>query len=128
MKTFEEIERIAAKAPFIAVGWDGGLEQMCYLALHGIYALYRLNEISREQGQRQKAVVRRCFDKSSALHDRYRLACNQYQENIRNAGRYRAEINKGIRDGKDVQELFSAACACIGAMTGDANFPGGKRK
>lgn len=59
---------------------------------------------------------------TEALHERLAAGYREQQENIREAGQLRAEINKSIQAGEPIYGILLKAIECISLMTGDKLF------
>ncbi len=59
---------------------------------------------------------------TEALQERLAAVYKTQQENIRKAGRLRAEINKNIQAGEPIYGILLKAIECISLMTGDKLF------
>jgi len=57
-----------------------------------------------------------------ALQERLAGIYREHQENIRQAGQLRAEINKGVQAGEPIYKLLLTAIECISLMTGEKLF------
>ena len=59
---------------------------------------------------------------TEALHERLAAGYREQQENIREAGQLRAEINKSIQAGEPIYGILIKAIKCISLMTGEKLF------
>lgn len=59
---------------------------------------------------------------TEALQERLAGIYREHQENIRQAGQLRAEINKGVQAGEPIYKLLLTAIECISLMTGEKLF------
>lgn len=59
---------------------------------------------------------------TEALQERLAGTYREHQENIRQAGQLRADINKGVQAGEPIYKLLLTAIECISLMTGEKLF------
>ena len=59
---------------------------------------------------------------TEALQERLAGTYREHQENIRQAGQLRAEINKGVQAGEPIYKLLLKSIECISLMTGEKLF------
>ena len=69
-------------------------------------------------GLKMVATLPETEEAKMCIRDRYR----EHQENIRQAGQLRAEINKGVQAGEPIYKLLLTAIECISLMTGEKLF------
>lgn len=72
--------------------------------------------------QEQAAGLAIFYQREQQELDRAREVYKSYQNNIRAAGKLRADILKGLRAGEAAEDLLLKACKTISLMTGDTVF------
>jgi len=118
---FNEIEWIVAKKEELPE--NATLEEhMCFVCLKNLYTDHYNKRISQKDASKRKRAIKQQFLAAVDRHNRYAAGYAQYQENIRKAGTYRAEILKDVRKDEDLRAIAFKMAQCIGAMCEDEVF------
>lgn len=118
---FEDIEKMVISKTEIS--FSASFEEtMCFIALRSLYNDFYKNYITKDQAIKERVKLKKQYQHSVWLHNRYTACMAQFQEFIRDAETYRPSILNAIQKRKDVNTVIVLMTECIGSMCHDPVF------
>ncbi len=113
--TFDEIEKAVCQKEDLPGGADVQ-DKNCWMALSGLYTLFREKKITREDARKRKMEIKENYRQTYELQSRYRAALAQYQEDIFNA----KELSGRLCKAGNALEALDIALMLISKMLGES--------
>ena len=115
--TFRKLERQAYDGTLDVTDFPPA-EYKYFSELRKIYYAFKFDELAKSDAEKQKAILLCQYHEDLQEHENRLAVYRHYQDNIRQAGMLRTEIQKS----HDITEIALLACQTISLMTNEPTF------